>query len=407
MNGVAMELQRLMLGLLILVCACGVAEDDRAGAKGYIAGPTASAFFSTPLKPTPLFPPAAPNSEPRELHASLVKERLEQPGIAATRLALPAVKSAPVRAFVWSRDLKSGYLLQGNGELRKINFETLTLEAFLDIGRTDGSALALSKEGLLLSLKELQELWTLDEQTLKVTRKLAVPELLAAYSAPTLSHAFALHGVGSPQDSIQVIDLKQNKIAREHKFFDLENTPPTRRPADKRPSSMHWPHMEITRAGDSIVCSGSAMNRVKIDGPNLVWAEQGKGAMHDLSGFSVSSDGKYVLESQEMPARPGVPQWALYPVQDLQAPLLLFPPYFDGFLRTYDAAAGRYLGYTFGQQFATFDKNGKTLRAHQFTEGNDSQSKLFVHPQGFRYLLVTEKALLWVNYPAEGKTAPK
>ena len=404
----------MRLSCVAMIALCGAAlfsaDEDPNSVANYLKGQAAAPFFVAPPKTIPMT--GVPNAAPGEstVGASLVKERSEQPGIVSTKLAIQSGDDAPVRGVVWSRDLKSIYLLQGNGELRKINVDTLTLEAFVQLGRTDGSGLSLSKEGLLLSLKEVQDIWILDEQTLATVRKIAVPEVLVAWSAPSLSFAFAVHGPeNNPKDSIKVIDLKSKKVVKEYKWEQIAATAPTKHNPIAHVSGFEMGCLEVNRTGEwLIVPEGHGIIRLKIDGPNLTLVEQGKGETHSFPCFTLSSDGKFILSRQAIP-NTGYSQNALYSILNLQTPSVLLPQVLgsNAYVRTYDSVSMQYIGESSGMQLVALDKAGKIARAYTISTKNDLTHQIYAHPLGNRYLVHTGNAFFWVQNQSDRKVAPK
>src|SRR5262249_45742642 len=78
-----------------------------------------------------------------------------------------------LRCFCWSADGKFLYALREDGLLRKIDAGTLKETIRLDLGQKC-SWLALSSEGLVLTVPDAGEAWLVNPTTLKVEKQIAV-----------------------------------------------------------------------------------------------------------------------------------------------------------------------------------------------------------------------------------------
>ena len=396
----------LTIILALAVSLSGWCEEGPLDVKGLVLGPTASSF-AKPNEPEKTAAAVAPINGPAAT-LSLIKNKLEQPGITATLLTL----SGPERngdevKLVWSRDSKSAYLLHPNGELRKVELSSLKQEALFKTMRADCGNIALSKEGLLLSLRELQEVWVLDELTLAVKSKIVVPEIVNVYSSPFLSHAFATQGTPiHGKETLQVLELKLKSIVKEHKWTDLAKVAPAKRAPGRPRTAFSWDPVHVTRDGKILLAGKDFISRLAINGALLTWEEQG---IETREGFGqrLSNGGKYIIVQQDAPADPMIStsqrQQAVYPVSNLQQPVATFPPAMIGSVFGYDEVAQRYVGARRGQQFTIFGKDGKPLRSYVVTTKDDDVRQMFIHPDGYRYLVVTESGIIWVECPAGDK----
>src|SRR5262249_9665201 len=110
---------------------------------------------------------------------------------------------------------KAFFFLDSSGFVRRVNFPELREQVRADIGHKC-SWLSLSKEGLLLTVADRQQVWLLDPETLKVKSRFEVAGVRRAGVAPSTGTAIA-----AAADTITTIDLKTGSAGREYKSRDF------------------------------------------------------------------------------------------------------------------------------------------------------------------------------------------
>jgi uncharacterized protein (TIGR03066 family) len=124
-----------------------------------------------------------------------------------TDVTLPARTTLP--CLTWADEQGSAFFaLDSAGVLRRVSFPDFKAVQKADLGKKC-SWLALSAEGLVVSLPELQEVWVVGTEKYNVKRAIPVPSLKRAVSAPGLSVAFASNG-----DELYELDLRKGTAAK-------------------------------------------------------------------------------------------------------------------------------------------------------------------------------------------------
>ena len=122
-------------------------------------------------------------------------------------------------SMVWADDKGTAFdVLDHRGTLRQISFPDFKVvkrkQLVPDGYVVNPARLALSAEGLLLSLPTQHELWLVDAETFEIKKQIAVPSIKAAASARSLSVAFAAVGEPNAGATLQIIDLKTGKAEK-------------------------------------------------------------------------------------------------------------------------------------------------------------------------------------------------
>jgi hypothetical protein len=151
----------------------------------------------------------APGPAPRETGRDLATPPTTVLDLKVTKLALSG--KAVIPGALWSGDSRSLYLLEKAGTLHKIEAASLREERVLEVGKP-AAWLGDSKEGLLVSVPDLQELWVLDRETL--ARKAAIPigKRDGFLASPGIAYAFAV-----TPDAVLALDLKRGAALKETK----------------------------------------------------------------------------------------------------------------------------------------------------------------------------------------------
>src|SRR5262249_51128561 len=112
--------------------------------------------------------------------------------------------------MMWSEDGTRFFVLEKEGYLRRIALEGFKEELVLDVNRRC-SWLAMSWEGLIVTVPDLQEFWVVDPATLKVKQKVAMPACSRVAAGPASAVVAGVCGDHVSGDHIyRVVDLKGN-----------------------------------------------------------------------------------------------------------------------------------------------------------------------------------------------------
>jgi len=127
------------------------------------------------------------------------KDAVEGLGLTRLGIAGSAVEGRPI----WTPDGKTLFILETKGRIRRIETPSFKEERRVDLG-IPATQLNRSREGLIVLVGDLQEVWVIDETRLTVKTRLHAPGLLYITSAPSLSYAY-----GSTGPELRILDLKR------------------------------------------------------------------------------------------------------------------------------------------------------------------------------------------------------
>jgi hypothetical protein len=301
-------------------------------------------------------------------------------------------KGSP-HCLCWTADGKGFYLLQGDGVLRQIGLDGFKEEKKMDLERK-GGWLAVSAEGVVVTLPDQQEAWVLDVETLKVKAKLSCPSLTRVVSAPGLSVGVA---AGRGQ-SLSVFDLRNGELKKEYSAKDF---PGSRLLGFEGPAMTPDGNYVFTRGGIEQI------HRFRLTGGELAFEESSQrisqGAIH--AGICVSPDSRFVClpsgggNYQNLKDHPQAGSYAtyVYPVGNVNRPAFVLQqgayPQAVGF----DPKAG--LIYTQNHEFAVivFTFTGVKKKEFKFPVGFIGVEQYLVHPDGKRFLMKTNEKVFLVE----------
>jgi hypothetical protein len=316
-----------------------------------------------------------------ESRQELKGDTVEVDDLKATPLELPAKEMQP--CLLWTDKEGSAFLtIDNRGVLRRISFPAFKETQKADF-RRKCAWLDRSAEGLVLSVPDPQEVWLLNPDTLKVSRKIAVPGLKRAVSSPKLSVAVASSG-----SDLYVVDLKKGKATKFAK------------PLDKPLIGFGDPMM--TPDGKYVFAMGGveALHRYKLTQGRLKFEESSPRIAQGrvVAGIQVSPDSKYVC----LPSgggNYGVNYGTyIYPVANLQKAEFTLEqgayPEAVGF----DAAAGQVYSQNFNNNLIVFSDTGLKEKEYKVPPGGDVRQYL-VHPKGYKLLLLASEKLVSIELP--------
>ncbi|HYT90085.1 MAG TPA: hypothetical protein VEL76_15365 [Gemmataceae bacterium] len=318
---------------------------------------------------------------------TIAQERRQEQGLSITTLNLPA--SQIVNDLVWTHDGQAFFALTSEGVLSRIALNGFLLERKVTFGGPC-CFLALSAEGPLVAMKDLQEVWVCDPVTLDVKKKIAAPSVERVLSAPGLKIALATSRRQPSNDgTVTILDL-------------VKGTQVGQFEANTR-------YSRITPDGKYYfaVGGGASLSRYSINGTTLT-LEQRTGSMgSNAQSVNVSPDSKYVC----LPCGGGNSKadrpysTCVYPVGNLNEPEFTLPsggyPHVVGF----DPAGG--LVYTQNAETQLLVYSITAIKRGEYNlTGRDARadgSRQFVpHPRGKRLLVLTGKRLLFVELEGTG-----
>jgi sugar lactone lactonase YvrE len=340
---------------------------------------------SPPKETKPAAPVEAPpvvGPEPKATGEALVGGRREVADLTLTEVRVKTLR-AP-RALCLSADGKAFYFAEVTGLLRRISLDGLKAEAQVNVERAI-SWVAVSAEGVVLSLPDLQEVWLLDAQTLKLQRKIEVASLVRAVSAPPLSAAFAT----SKNGTVTAIDLKTGTVVKQYAGRDF-NAP-----------LLGFDLATVSPDGKYFFGLGlETLHKFAIDGTGLKYVESSpRIAQGRTEGIDVSNDGAFVcVPSGGGNYGGGSYSVLLYAANNVKTHVMSIRPDAYPIAIAWDPKNGCIYAQNFEHQLVVFYKTG--VRKKDYTLPGVSETRQFlVFPEGNRLLLLTDNELLLVDLP--------
>ncbi|MEZ6141341.1 MAG: serine protease [Zavarzinella sp.] len=184
--------------------------------------------FSNILEPATAYQLKPNYTEIAEGTAMNAKEMWWGRGILRTGIRpIERVKYHPSR-MVWSRDGKSFFAFHRNhGKIVKCSFPEMEIQQQLDVQR-EITWLTLCRDGLLATIPELQESWLINEDNMKVIKKVETKECVRFDASTTSSYAIG-HQTTSFQSKTEyklvVLDTSSGKIIQDMQVSSPFNDP--------------------------------------------------------------------------------------------------------------------------------------------------------------------------------------
>jgi predicted Zn finger-like uncharacterized protein len=328
-------------------------------------------------KGTPAGTPGVPGpaGEPRVMNTPLAGPARKVDDLQVRALRIPG--RALLSCLCWSADGKAFFCADRRGLVRRVELDGWKEGVRLEVGRAV-SWLAVSSEGLVVTVPDAREVWLLDAVSLKVKRKVAVtavPDRTVASPRTALAVASGRTGTG-------LVDLKEGKEVRAL-------------PDELRQAAM-------TPDGKYVFAQGGLgeLERYRVEATGLTREESSERIAPEGRGVVVSPDGKYVcLPSRGGNSGPPANATFVYEVGDLKRPALSVehgaPPAAVGF----DPRGGRVFANGAGMHLLAFDLRGVKQKEYRLSVSRLEQRQLLAHPDG-GHLLVLGTFLYHVELPA-------
>jgi hypothetical protein len=313
-----------------------------------------------------------------------------------------AVVQAPARlgrvlpCLCWAADGRSFFAVSADGALVRAAPDT-----FQELRRADlkqkASWLAVSAEGLLLTLPDRQEVWVVDADSFEVKTRVPAPTPSRAVSAPGLSVAFVASGSGSFADRLTVLDLKKGEVVRQYKPQDVGG-------------HVDFEKLTMTPDGKYLFTQGGIeqLQRFGVKGTEVRYEESTPRIAQNGQRIDVSPDGRYVClpsgGGNYGSGQPGHPRVASYSTYVYEAGTLSRPaftvesgayPQAAGF----DTKAGLVYAQNYDSSLIVFTANGIKLKEYKFGRGGRDVRQFLVHPDGGKLIVHAGEALYFVEVP--------
>lgn len=218
-----------------------------------------------------------------------------------TAIAIPDA-TAHVSSLCWNADQSGFYVAEKAGVLRLISWPDLVENAQAVLGHPV-SRIAVSKEGVLAVVSDLQDAWLLDPATLKVKNKFHVADAGWVTASPASSVAFvagkpAFGPFSASTDTLTVLDLKAGKQSGEYsgKKVGREEVLRAKRPAAiKEPRDIEWNAPTLSPDAKFLfVQSRNSIHRFKVSGSKISLEEISPVCGLDAARFVFSADSAFV-----------------------------------------------------------------------------------------------------------------
>jgi hypothetical protein len=305
-----------------------------------------------------------------------------------------------IPSMQWSEDGKILFTLETRGLVRRISTETFTEERQLLIGRKC-NWMDRSKDGLLVLVQDLQEIWVLDEEKLTVKKKIPCGKSMRMTASPATGIAFA----GNGRDELTAVDTSSGKSVREFNAFKInaDQGKKIKRHKDGVVLS-EFGMPTLTPDGKYLFCVGfECLHRFKVSGNDLVYEEMGPRIGQNPQRIEISPDSKYVAlpsggGNYNISDHPQIGSYGtyVYRVSDLQMPIMSISS--GAYPRTlqFDRQAGLVYAENHERCLITFTPKGLKEKEYQI-EGSGEPRQFLVHPQGKKLLILSEPGLFWVE----------
>jgi predicted Zn finger-like uncharacterized protein len=300
--------------------------------------------------------------------------------------------------LVWARDGKTFYALNENGLLQRINAATGNTEKKHDHARRCGN-LALSGEGLLLSMLDAQEVWVVDPDNLgTVKKKIAVPSVARVTAGVNAKIAVAASAGSFGRGGMNVIDLLKGAVVQQYPNFG-------------------GLHLIASPDGNYVFAQGGIeqLQRYRLEGQQLIQEDSSPRIASNGQSICVSPDSQYVClpagggNGNGHPDHPPAGAYAtyIYPVTNLKRPAFAIAsgayPQAVGF----DPKNGVAFAQNFDKALLVYTFTGIKRSEHAIpgVRGGDVR-EFSVPPQGFEVLLRTNDRVIHAKLKA-GKALGK
>ncbi len=310
--------------------------------------------------------------------------------LSVIELKLPT-KNVP-SCLCWSVDGKAFFHLEAQtGVVRRLNLSDCKETRKLEIGRKC-SWLSISKEGLLVTVADIQEAWVLDPETLKVKQKLEMGGLKYTVSGPQSSIAVGANHRG---DKLAVFDLVKGQLVKEYDnaVFNVRG-------------GVGMSNPKMTPNGKYLFTTGGIeqVYRFRIEEKELRFEESSQRIIQGrFEGLVVSDEfvcapsggGNY----QGLDNHPEVTPYStyIYPVTSFRKPAFTLAQGAYPLAVGFDPKVGLVYAQNFQNSLLIFNATGVKLKEWKVGEGGTKQ--FLVHPEGRRVLVFTDNQICLVDLP--------
>jgi hypothetical protein len=278
----------------------------------------------------------------------------------------------------WTANADAFLALSRSGRLQRIADPSLAELRRLDIGQ-ECSQLTMSGEGLLASLRRLQEIWVIDPDSLSVRRRIGVAGLQEVVTGPNLAVAFAFARENTEAGVPLRIDLTTGVVSAVD-LFEADGAGDALAHQFRAPALTADGRLLFALSGSDIPV------RYRVEDDRLTLDSTDRRPESVAATTTISPDGRWVSVAGRV-----------YPVDDLNRPAFDLPS--TATAVGFDTAGRRVFVSAQAQMLSVYDLAGRRGPAAGWPDRPAPVRQLLVNPNGESVLLRTDSGVLRVEVP--------
>jgi hypothetical protein len=345
---------------------------------------------------TPGLSPGTSVASPTASGRSLIKASHEFQGAKVDQLDVEAAKVVP--SMQWSLDGKFLYLLETTGTLHKIAVPGFREQSVLET-RQVANDMALSNQGLVLGLPQVQEVWLVDADSLAFKKRIPIAGLTFVTAAPSGSVAYASY---DRDQSLAVIDLATGQVTKRFEARRISEEQGVF--VKKHPEGTglgEFQFLNVSPDGKYLFCeSGGSLHRFRVEGQNLIYEEMSADLAENPQRLEISPDSQYVALVTGEGNGDIDYTTNIYRLSDLSTPVVRIASGAYPRALAFDRAAAKIYAQKHDAQLLVFTPAGLQEKAFTFVPRGRSGGEvkqLLAHPDGSKVLVLIESQLLWLE----------
>jgi hypothetical protein len=235
--------------------------------------------------------------KPEITGVTTIKLKLISNEIDVSVLDFPQQAFSPSAPVVFSEDSRFLYMVEASGIVHKLSIPDLHEERRLVINKTS-SSLGVCKDGLLVVVDGLQELWVIDEETLSVKRTIPVATYRSFLCTRESSKIYVAEG-----SEVVCIDAAAGTLVKRVSLNSLK-PPKKERDGIGKSITIGINSPILTPDGCYLIFESVGLHRINVTDPELIYEERiAKSNVSGLWGASPDSKTVYGFTTIEEPIR--------------------------------------------------------------------------------------------------------
>jgi hypothetical protein len=302
----------------------------------------------------------------------------------ATPLTLEAKSLLPCMA--WADKEGTGfYALDSDGVLRLISYPEFNVKQEKDLEHKV-AWLSISSEGLVVSVPDKHEVWVVDPAKLEVKKKIEVPSLKRAVSAPGISIA-----AGCGEGVLYAVNLKSGKTAKYE-------------PPKNQRGAIGFEYPAMSPDGKYLFTDmNEVLLRFKLQKGLFTFDEMGPRIGNGFN-ISISPDSKFVcMPSPSAKSLEGKAYTTtIYPVANLKKPECVLESGAYPITVGFDSKGGWIYAQNSEYPLLVFTSGGVKKKEYKLTsKRGENVRQLLAHPSGNKVIAFVSEKLYFVEIPAK------